>query len=244
MLFRSLRLWPAMHVQDQRIFLVRIEIVRFDDEDLDSCSAGAVDPNLFGGTNVHVGRDSVVYVSDLPGSASLPVADIGAEHLDRLSDRTACVEQTRPTASDTPLEDRLVGQHLSDCFRSEVDAIDRRLSFNRSAEVNRLGVICPLKLVDPVSERFGENRRRPGRAIIDSQPKQIRFVRGLLLHSIRDVLAVWRILRAAVVGRVRCGDVSRRGLRIDERDQPKIVVGRRRWLLVVIRYIDELFSVG
>ena len=96
----------------------------------------------------------------------------------------------------------------------------------------------------PVAERLGEHFRRAGPPIVDREAKQIGLVAGLLLRPITDVLAVGRILRAAVVARIGRRDVSRPSRRAREREQPQIVVGRGGGLRIVVRDEAQLRAVG
>ncbi|OPZ60587.1 MAG: hypothetical protein BWY86_00979 [Candidatus Aminicenantes bacterium ADurb.Bin508] len=45
-------LGTAVNVEDQGVFLDRIEVVRLHDEELNLLAVGAVHPNLFGGTDI------------------------------------------------------------------------------------------------------------------------------------------------------------------------------------------------
>src|SRR5205085_11338178 len=54
---RPLRLRPAVNVDDQRVLLRRVEVVRLDDEDVDLLAVRALHPHLLRRADVHFAGD-------------------------------------------------------------------------------------------------------------------------------------------------------------------------------------------
>ena len=79
-------------------------------------------------------------------------------------------------------------------------------------------------------------------AVVEHQPEAVALVSRTLLGAVGDVAAIGRIERRRVAGGIVGGDVL--GRASDDRDDPQIVVGGSRRILVVIRGVANLLPVG
>src|SRR6266446_2033490 len=79
-------------------------------------------------------------------------------------------------------------------------------------------------------------------AVIQHQPKAVALVSRTLLGAVGDVAAVGGIERRRVAGGILGGDVL--GHAAADRGDPEIVVGGSGFVLVVIRGVANLLSVG
>ena len=88
--------------------------------------------------------------------------------------------------------------------------------------------------------------------VVQHQPEAVALVSRTLLGAVGDVAAIGRIERRRVAGGIVGGDVlglrqnlrGRGARRSIDRDNPQIVVGRSRRILVVIRGVANLLPVG
>ena len=87
---------------------------------------------------------------------------------------------------------------MRDRAARDVDALNRIDSIMRTGEDNRLRIVAPIEVVNPIQVSLADHARLAGGAIDHGDAKQIRLVARLLLHAIADVLAIWRIFRRSV----------------------------------------------
>src|ERR1039457_2344555 len=79
-------------------------------------------------------------------------------------------------------------------------------------------------------------------AVVQYQAEAVALVSRTLLGAVGDVAAIGRIERRRVAGGIVGGDVL--GRASADRDDPQVVIGGSRRILVVIRGVADLLAVG
>ena len=137
-----LKLRPTVHVEDERIFFRRIEVVGLDDKNFNLRSVGSFDPHALGRTQVHFIGDYVVELRKALRRRGLAVSQIHGKNFDGVADSTTGVDDAAVVRGELEGVDGPVHQHLLNGAGAGVEghAEDGVVAFERSAEVERLRV--------------------------------------------------------------------------------------------------------
>src|SRR5215468_7078078 len=108
-------------------------------------------------------------------------------------------------------------------------------------EVDRRRVGRPRERAHPMIEVWSEIFFLAGLAIVEHEAEAVALVSRTLLGAVGDVASVggieWGCVTSGVVG----GDVL--GCATGDGDNPQIIIGRSRLVLVVIRRVANLFAI-
>src|SRR5205085_2735190 len=129
----------------------RIEVMRLDDEDLNLLSSRAAEPERLGRANVHFVHQRVVEMREPLRRSLRRAIDLGW-----LSDGTSDVEQ-RAVVRDFESVDGLVGEDMRDRAARDIDALNRIDSIVWTGEDNRLRVVAPIEVVNPIQVSLADH---------------------------------------------------------------------------------------
>src|SRR5579862_4821138 len=124
----------------------------------------------------------------------------------------------------------------------ESDRLDRRCTLIFSNEIEAGGIRSPRIGSDPMVEALRQVLLLAGLPVVKHEAEAVALVSRTLLGAVGDVAAIGRIERRRVAGEIVGGDVLRRAS--GDRNDPQIIVGGSGWILVVIRGVANLLSVG
>ena len=137
-------------------------------------------------------------------------------------------------------------RHLPDPPAGDVQLVERRASLDVGGEEDPLRVARPREVVDPVVEALGEDAGLPAGPVEKGEAEAVGLVAGNLLRPPGQVASVRRVARGPVPGRVRLGEVPRRGESLGralDGDRPHVGVGRGLGVGDALRGEGELLSV-
>src|SRR5580692_4926188 len=120
------------------------------------------------------------------------------------------------------------------------EVVNRRLALIFGGQI-KFVFSGPAKRSHPMIPILRQVSLLPRLAVVQHQPETVALVSRTLLGAVGDVASIGRIERRRVAGRIVGGNVLRRASA--DRDDPQIVVGRSRRILVVIRGVANLLPV-
>src|ERR1035438_5887312 len=116
------------------------------------------------------------------------------------------------------------------------------MTFVLCAEIDPFGIEGPCKRSDPMIKVLRQILLLRRLAVVEHQAELVALVSRTPLSAVGNVAAVGRIERRGVAGRIVGSDVL--GGASADRDDPEIVVGGRRGVLVLIRGVANLLPIG
>src|SRR5271166_487766 len=120
------------------------------------------------------------------------------------------------------------------------DVVNRRLTVIFGGQINFVSS-GPAKRSHPTIEILRKILLLARLAVVEHEAEAVALVSRTLLGAVGDVAAIGRIERRRVASGIVGGDVL--GWPSADRDDPQIVVGRSRRILVVIRGVANLLPV-
>ena len=233
-----LHLRTTMDVDDERVFLVGVEVVRLDDEHVDGVATSSHHPHLLRGTDIDLLGKLLVVEGDLLFSTLALVCFVEVHGLARRG--VGVVDVALAVEVET-----LDGSLCDDWFplaRLEVEFVERLISTLLCEEINILGVGAPFEVVHPVVELLCQDPLLSCRPVVEGKTEAVALIAGHGLEAVGDVVSVGRIERLSVPCRVLLGQTfclsSRNG------DRPEVAVGRCLLVAVPIRGEADLLAVG
>jgi len=195
--------------------------VRRDHEGVDQFAGGRGDPEFLGRADVNFAGELLIEGGQPPDF--VPLGQIGAPELDRLADAGAGAEHAPAIRGDPETGDVAKIEELTDRPLLQVDLIKRNMAAHIGGEIEAAAVGSPLKSVDPIIERLGEEAMNPVLAVINGQTFAVRFINRHLLRNVGDIAAVGRPDRLAIIGGIILREVE--AVPFDEGFDPDILVG-------------------
>src|SRR5579872_2067208 len=124
----------------------------------------------------------------------------------------------------------------------DLDTVNRIFSLVLRREIDRLRIGMPGESSNPLEFGGRQISLFAGLSVVEHEAEAVALVAGTLLGAVGDVASIGRVERRCVAGGIVGGNVLR--FATGDRDDPQVVVGGSRRILVVIRGVANLFAVG